>query len=47
MFKKVLDTATADEIRLKVADYSGKILEKLAHCSLAHKHEDLFLPFFG
>lgn len=31
VFKKVLDTATCDEVRIKVTEYSGKILEKLAH----------------
>jgi len=27
VFKKALDTVTVDEIRLKVAMYSGKILD--------------------
>eukprot|EP00347_Sterkiella_histriomuscorum_P001141 403373167 len=46
LFKKVLDTATADEIRIKVTQQSGKMLEKLSQCHLANKYEDLFLTFF-
>lgn len=46
LFQKVFDTATADEIRIKVTEISGKILEKLSQCHFAHKVEDIFLNFF-
>lgn len=46
VFNKVLDTATADEIRIKVTQYSGKILEKVSQCHLALKYEEMFLNFF-
>lgn len=45
-FKYVLDTATIDEFRVKITELSGKILDKLSHCHLAHKYEEMFLEFF-
>lgn len=46
VLKKALDTVTVDEIRLRVTQYSGKILDQLQKCQMAHKNEEMMMDFF-
>lgn len=46
LIKKVLDPMISDEIRIKVAKLSGKIVDRLSNFMLAEKYSDLFIELF-
>lgn len=46
LLKKAVDNLTVDEIRIRVAKLSGKILDWVANFMLVEKHSDLFIDFF-
>ena len=47
MLKTAVETVTADEIRIKMAKLSGKIIDKLAQCGLVLQYETHFLDFMN
>lgn len=47
MLKTAVVTVTADEIRIKMAKLSGKIIDKLAQSGLVQQYENQFLEFMN
>jgi hypothetical protein len=45
ILKKAIDPITADEIRIRVAKLSGKILDGYSNFGLAIKHQEMFIEF--
>jgi hypothetical protein len=46
MFKVALDPISADEIRVRMAKLSGKILDKFSYFLLDMKYQDMFIEFY-
>ena len=46
MLKKTQDPVTDDEIRVRMAKISGKILDKIAQTLSAKPYEPIFMDYF-
>jgi len=46
IIKKAMDSVTPNEIRVKVAKLSGKIIDRFSYAMIAEKHFDLFFQYF-